>query len=688
MTGGKFSRREWLRTVSAAGIGILGVETSSGQNEQSPTEITDWNDLDAVRDDLKADYQLVSDLDAETEGYDDVASPDANGKSGFNPIGSDEDSFENNFAGTFAGNGHTIADLTIDRPATGSVGLFAVSETEIRNLRLEQVDLEGNENTGGAVGRSVGTIQNVTVSGNIVGGDYTGGVVGSSTGKIQDCTSTGTVSGSSYTGGVAGETFETVQNSGSTATVTGEDNVGGVVGLSFGEVAQCEATGSVTATGEFIGSAGGLVGSLVSNDSTVVKSSAVGDVNGSELAGGLVGQNGGVIVDSYAQGNVNSASSAGGLVGENDDLDPGTVTRSYATGEVTGSISTGGLVGSLGDSSSDNITDSYWDTVATGQNDPIGTTNDVPSTVIGLDTSEMQGQTASENMSAFGFGEVWVALPESYPILQWQFTEPVADAGDDQSVQEETTVTLDASGSIASDGSTLSYSWTQTAGPEVSITDATTVTPEFKAPTVETERDLIFEVTVEDENASDTDSTTVTVIPVNEEPIADAGEDRTVAEGMEVELDATESSDPDDTTLSYSWTQTAGPTVSLTDAGTATPEFTTPLVEDQATLTFEVSVTDGDVSDTDSVSITIDDNQPPVLPGQENLPQDIDDDGVYEDLDGDGDLTLLDVRLYYQELYLNSDSKYVQNNRESFDVDGDGEITLADVQALFDKRNS
>jgi surface protein len=78
---------------------------------------------------------------------------------------------------------------------------------------------------------------------------------------------------------------------------------------------------------------------------------------------------------------------------------------------------------------------------------------------------------------------------------------------------------------------------------------------------------------------------------------------------------------------------------------------------------------------------------PPALPGQENAPQDPDDDGIYEDVDGDGEFTLDDVGLYYDALYLNRDSEYVQNNLASFDVDGDGVITLADVQALFEKRS-
>jgi PKD repeat protein len=76
--------------------------------------------------------------------------------------------------------------------------------------------------------------------------------------------------------------------------------------------------------------------------------------------------------------------------------------------------------------------------------------------------------------------------------------------------------------------------------------------------------------------------------------------------------------------------------------------------------------------------------EPSALSGQENPPDDAEGDGVYEDLDGDGELTLSDVQLYFEELYQNRDSEYVQENLGFFDVDGDGEITLADLQVVFD----
>ena len=76
---------------------------------------------------------------------------------------------------------------------------------------------------------------------------------------------------------------------------------------------------------------------------------------------------------------------------------------------------------------------------------------------------------------------------------------PTANAGDDQRVEEGTTITLDGSLSEDIDGQIVSYVWKQTDGPQVTLSDITAVQPTFVAPIIPPgETTLTFELTVED----------------------------------------------------------------------------------------------------------------------------------------------------------------------------------------------
>ncbi|MFC6873728.1 malectin domain-containing carbohydrate-binding protein [Halobellus marinus] len=97
--------------------------------------------------------------------------------------------------------------------------------------------------------------------------------------------------------------------------------------------------------------------------------------------------------------------------------------------------------------------------------------------------------------------------------------------------------------------------------------------------------------------------------PENQPPVADAGADQAVDEGQQVTLDASESNDSDGDSLSYSWTQTAGSSVDLSGADTATPTFTAPDVDADETLAFEVTVSDGTDSATDTVNVTVENTE-------------------------------------------------------------------------------
>jgi PKD repeat protein len=63
----------------------------------------------------------------------------------------------------------------------------------------------------------------------------------------------------------------------------------------------------------------------------------------------------------------------------------------------------------------------------------------------------------------------------------------------------------------------------------------------------------------------------------------------------------------------------------------------------------------------------------------EQPPRDPDGDGVYEDINGDGTVGVIDV----QALFANLDSQTVSNNQDAFDFNNDGEVDVIDVQRFF-----
>ncbi len=88
---------------------------------------------------------------------------------------------------------------------------------------------------------------------------------------------------------------------------------------------------------------------------------------------------------------------------------------------------------------------------------------------------------------------------------------PVAQVGPDQLVTVNQTVVLQGSGSDP-DGDTVTYSWSQVSGPQVSLTNANQATASFVAPSVTENTTLVFRLTVRDgKGGIATKDTTVTV---------------------------------------------------------------------------------------------------------------------------------------------------------------------------------
>ncbi len=178
----------------------------------------------------------------------------------------------------------------------------------------------------------------------------------------------------------------------------------------------------------------------------------------------------------------------------------------------------------------------------------------------------------------------------------------VADAGYAQTVEPGALVKLSGTSSSTESGKALAYAWTQTAGPTVTLSGAETATPSFVAPRSGT---ATFSLAVRDGVTwSAADKVNVTVQAASAEPVAVAGAPQTVSAGETVRLDGSGSYNPEGGSLTYKWTQTAGPTVALAGTTVAKPTFTAP--GGPAALEFSLTVSSGGrTSAVSTVAVTV-----------------------------------------------------------------------------------
>ena len=190
---------------------------------------------------------------------------------------------------------------------------------------------------------------------------------------------------------------------------------------------------------------------------------------------------------------------------------------------------------------------------------------------------------------------------------------PIVDAGPDLTIPEGGHLTLNGTASD-DDEDTLTYLWSHDR-PALNITlaGATTLSPSFTAPQIDSNATIIFTLTATDiHNATSSDQATITItdIPANRPPIVDAGPDLTIPEGGHLTLNGT-ASDDDEDTLTYLWSHDR-PALNITLAGATTlsPSFTAPQVDSDTTVTLTLTVSDGTANTTDSVRVTITDGPP------------------------------------------------------------------------------
>jgi len=262
------------------------------------------------------------------------------------------------FCGVFDGGGHTISNLTINKPSDNKIGLFSSNKGTITNLTLTNVSVAGIEMIGGMVGQNQGTVSGCAISGTVSGEDRIGGLIGynDASAEVINCSSSVDVNASGYQGGgLVGANLGLVQNCTASGSVTGNRDLGGLAGINGSDsvIIKSSATGSVISSTAGDSTWGKSIGGLVGdNNGSVTRSYATGpvvdqgNVGTSSYAGGLAGYNGNdaTISNCYAVGNVTGRKTVGGISGYNS----GAISRCYATGIVGGESAVGGVAGDNG----------------------------------------------------------------------------------------------------------------------------------------------------------------------------------------------------------------------------------------------------------------------------------------------------------------------------------------------------
>jgi hypothetical protein len=170
-------------------------------------------------------------------------------------------------------------------------------------------------------------------------------------------------------------------------------------------------------------------------------------------------------------------------------------------------------------------------------------------------------------------------------------TLAAANAGPDQTVNEGTTITLDASNSTENEGTmvtlsgsnstapnngALSYLWQQIDGPAVTLSNPTSPQLAFAAPQVGSGAvSMRFRLTVTNKyGLKSTDTCFVNVTLAEAAPRAVAGPAQTVMAGSVVTLDGSTSAAPECGIASYKWRQSLGSPATLSAPTSVTPAFT------------------------------------------------------------------------------------------------------------------
>jgi PKD domain len=230
---------------------------------------------------------------------------------------------------------------------------------------------------------------------------------------------------------------------------------------------------------------------------------------------------------------------------------------------------------------------------------------------------------ATDNYGAIGTKTISIDVASN--------SAPIADAGGNIQAIRGEQVTLDGSESHDPDptGEIISYLWKSSGdngdgdgddgdGRGPSLQDANQPVSTFSVPFAQDDTAFEFRLAVIDDEGAEDEDTVMVEVRGNSKPVADSGNNKKAEIGEQVTLDGKGSNDPDPTgkIVSYNWEQTTGsPTVDLDDASSATPSFIVPIIDEDTTFGFTLTVTDNEgAADENKVEVEVETRSPTPSP--------------------------------------------------------------------------
>jgi hypothetical protein len=235
--------------------------------KEDPYLIRTYEDLKMIGSGEDEYYSLVADIDAKLSGFENSGDEDNNPNTADEYMGWQPKLLR----GVLNGNGHTIRNITINRPKTNPVGLFGyMMGAVVTCLKLESFKIDGSSQIGSLAGDCRDSeVSEVFSNGSFVAHNTEsgkiGGLLGSCYGcKIDRCLAGGFITGARYVGGFIGNSDSSV-------------------------ITNCHAGTNISGPGNYLKCVGGLLGYC--EKSTVLNCFSNSGVNTRDIdhSGGLIG---------------------------------------------------------------------------------------------------------------------------------------------------------------------------------------------------------------------------------------------------------------------------------------------------------------------------------------------------------------------------------------------------------------